>query len=245
MSTVEGRVVVVRDDEPGVERRADAVSGEVPDDAVAEATCVALDDAADHADRTAGCHRLDRPKGGLLGPFHQQAHLFVHVADQERGVGVAVHAADERGDVDVADVAVLQHGRVGDAVADHLVERGAQGLGEAAVAQRGRVGAVVAQVLVPDAIELIGSDAGLDRAPDLGEGVGGDAAGHAHGCDRRVILALGSFVGRRSRLAHVLGPCDRRRDDPLRPDDARNECGARHRWHARSLGRTRCRYVVA
>jgi len=40
------RVVVVRHDQPGVERRADAVPREVADDAVAEPLGVRLDDPA-------------------------------------------------------------------------------------------------------------------------------------------------------------------------------------------------------
>ena len=91
------------------------------------------------------------------------------VAGEERRVGVAVHAVDVGGDVDVDDVAVLDHRRVGDAVADHLVERGAARLREALVAQRRRVGAVVDHVLVRDAVELVGRDAGRDGLAGLGQ----------------------------------------------------------------------------
>ncbi len=44
---------------------------------------------------------------GLLGPLDEQPGLLVDLADEERRVRVAVHAAEIRGDVDVDDVAVL------------------------------------------------------------------------------------------------------------------------------------------
>ena len=129
-SRVEPRVVVVRDDQPGVERRADPVTGEVGDDAVAEPLGVGLDHAADHVDLPARTDRLDRAAQRLLGAFDQQAALLVDVADEVGRVGVPVHAADVRGDVDVDDVAVLELTGVGDPVADALVDRRAERLGK-------------------------------------------------------------------------------------------------------------------
>ena len=73
------------------------------------------------------------------------------------------------------DVAVDQHGRVGDAVADHLVDGGAQRLRKALVAQGGRVRAVVEQELVADPVELVGRDTRHDVASDLGQRLRGDA----------------------------------------------------------------------
>ena len=97
--------------------------------------------------------------------------------------GVAVHAVEERGHVDVDDVAVLDDGRVRDAVADHLVEAGAAGLGEALVAQRRRVGAVVAQELVHHPVDLVGGDARLAVLAGEHDGLGGQPAGVAHPLD--------------------------------------------------------------
>ena len=59
-----------------------------------------------------------------------------------------MHAVEVDGDVEVDDVAVPQDGRVGDAVADHLVERGAHALREAVVVERARVGATLDVQLV-------------------------------------------------------------------------------------------------
>ena len=54
----------------------------------------------------------------------------VDVADEERRVGVAVDASDPARDVDVADVAVLQRARVGDAVTDLMIDRSTNDAGE-------------------------------------------------------------------------------------------------------------------
>ena len=57
-----------------------------------------------------------------MGPLDQEPVLLGDRTGEEGGVGIAMHAADERGDVDVDDVAVLDDGRVRDAVANHLVQ---------------------------------------------------------------------------------------------------------------------------
>ena len=116
-----------------------------------------------------GLDGLDRAHRRLVGALDQQPVLLGHVAGQEGGVGVAVHAVDVGGDVDVDDVAVLDHRRVRDAVADHLVERRAARLRKALVAQRRRVGAVVDHVLVGDPVELVGGHPGRDRLARLRE----------------------------------------------------------------------------
>ena len=123
------RVVVVQHLDVGVELLADAVADERPHHAVAVLLGVVLDGPADVADRPPGLHGLDAVPGALLGDPHELAALGIDVADEERGVGVAVHPTDEAGDVDVDDVAVLQRTGVGDAVADDLVDRGAQAFG--------------------------------------------------------------------------------------------------------------------
>ena len=112
----------MRNDEPGVERAAHAVPGEVAHHPVPEALRVRLDRAPDHVDLPPGCDRLDAAVQGLLGARHEVRDLGRDLADQERAVEVAVHAVVERGDVDVEDVAILQHGVIRDAVADDLVE---------------------------------------------------------------------------------------------------------------------------
>ena len=146
-----------------------------------------------------GLDGLDRAHGRFVGALDEQAVLLGHVARQEGGVGVAVHAVDVGGDVDVDDVAVLDDRRVGDAVADDLVERRAAGLREALVAKRRRVGAVVDHVLVGDAVELIGRHTGRDRLACLGQRTRRDAPGNTHLLDHlgRLHPRLAALFGGR------------------------------------------------
>ena len=128
----------------------------------------------------AGAHRLDAPPHALLGDRHEPTALGVDGTDQERGVGVAVHAAEIRRDVEIDDVAIVQHPVVGDAVADDLVDRRADALGEAVVVERARVGAPLDARLVDVGVDLVGGDAGGDpltgQPQDFGRGATRDRA---------------------------------------------------------------------
>ncbi len=173
-----------------------------------------------------GPDRLDRAHGRLVGALDQQPVLLRGVAGDEGGVGVAVDAADERGDVDVDDVAVLDHGGVGDAVADDLVQARAARLREAAVAQRRRVRVVVDEELVDHPVHLVRGHPGSDgRAAGL-QRLRGDPAGHPHGLDDlrwlhpRVRTAGGAC------LAHVLRTRDVRRDLAAGRERARGQQSA-------------------
>jgi hypothetical protein len=135
-----------------------------------------------------------------------------------------VHAVQVRGDVDVHDVAVADHGVVRDAVADHLVERRAQRLRVPAVAERARVRAVGDQVLVTDPVQLVGGDSGCDMPPDLLEGAGGELPGGPHPLDRSGVLDLG-LTGAGELAAHVFRPRDAGRDLTGRGKPAGMELG--------------------
>src|SRR5690606_3446037 len=209
-------LLVVQHRRWGVERRADAVAGEVPHHAVAEALGVGLDHPADDVELPAGTHRLDRSHGGFLGALDQQPGLLGDLTGQERGVGVAVHAADVGGDVDVADVTVLVHRRVRDSVADDLVQRRAARLLEAAVAERGRVGAVIAQELVHDLVDVVGGGTGLDRLATLLQRLGRDPARDAHRLDDLRRAHTVAPIPLRRWFAHILRAFDRRRDGARR-----------------------------
>jgi hypothetical protein len=126
-----------------------------------------------------------------------------------------VHPVQVRGDVDVDDVPVADHGVVGDAVADDLVQRGAQRLGVAAVAERAGVGAVAGQELVPHPVQLVGGHPGRDVPADLSQRLGGELPGGPHPLDGLGVLDVG-LAERGALLAHVLRPRDRRRDLPER-----------------------------
>ena len=111
-----------------------------------------------------------------LGDAHQSFDDRVEATDAEGRVGVAVHAVDVDGDVEVDDVALDERAVVGDAVADHFVHRRAHRLREVLVAERARVDAACDVRLVRDAVDLVGGDAGCDGGADLLEDVARDRA---------------------------------------------------------------------
>jgi hypothetical protein len=67
---------------------------------------------------------------------------------------------------------------------------------------------VLDEELVPDAVELVGGDAGCDGRFDGVERLGGDASGNAHGGDGFVGAHHRAAVGQGSGLADVLGFVD-------------------------------------
>ena len=222
---------------------AHAVAGEVPHHPVPEALGVLLDHASDDVDLPARGHGPDAADHRLVGAFGEQPRLLVDLADEERGAVVAVDAVLVGGDVDLDEVALPQHGRVRDAVADHLVDRGAQRLEERHLArvrlvpQRRRVRAVVADELVPYAVELVGGDARCDVPPDLLEGLGRDPARDPDPLDRLGVLHLRAGERQLAVLAHVLRSLDGRGDGPDRAEGARDQRAlrrvrGRHAWQS-------------
>ena len=71
------------DDQTGVERRPDAVPGEVADHAVAEPLGVRLDRSPDDVDLAARRDRLDAAGQALPGAVDQRGDLFARLADDE------------------------------------------------------------------------------------------------------------------------------------------------------------------
>src|SRR5665648_1251645 len=147
----------------------------------------------------------------LVGDVDEQAGLLVDVSHQVHRTRVAVHAADVARDVDVDDVAVPQHRRVRDPVADHLVDRGAQGLGERhllrvrLVVQGRRVRPVVAEELVTHPVQVVGGDPWCDVASHFGECLGCDPGGDPDPLDGLGVLDLRAGEPRLAVLADVLG----------------------------------------
>ena len=126
-----------------------------------------------------------------------------------------MYPVEERGDIDVDDVAVLDDGRVGDTVADHFVEAGAARLREALVTQRRRVRTVVAEELMYDTIHLVRGDPGLAMLPGEDGRLRGEPAGNPHPRDdvRRLDGPVGPL---RLPLADVLRTGDVGRHLPPR-----------------------------
>jgi hypothetical protein len=78
------------------------------------------------------------------------------VADEEHAAGVAVPAVEDRGHVDIDDVAILERLVAGNAMADDMVDRGAAALGVAAIAERGRHRAFAQHMLADQVVEFAG-----------------------------------------------------------------------------------------
>ena len=210
-------LVVVEDDQPGVEGRVHPVAGVVADHAVAEPLGVVLDDASDDADGPARTHRLDGAVHGLLGVGDEVTGLLADVATQEGVAVVTVHTVLVGGHVDLDDVAVLQRTSIRDAVADDVVDAGADGLGIVAVVQGGGVRPVIAHVLVGDPVELVGGDSGGHCLAGLVHGPTGDTSGLVHGLDDLGALHMGpGVVLRHVALAHIGRALDGTRDGQTR-----------------------------
>jgi hypothetical protein len=201
------RVVIVRHDQARMERPADPVPGEVSHHPVAEPPGVRLDHPADGVQRAARRHRADAAHHRLVRALNEQPRLLVHVAGQEGRVGVTVHAAEVCRDVDVDDVAVVDHRVVGDPVADHLVQRGAQRLRVTAVAERAGIGAVADQEVVTHLVQVVGRDARGHGGADRLQGLGGQPARHPHPLDDLGRLDV-RLPGPGVLAAHVLRPRD-------------------------------------
>ena len=136
--------------------------------------------AANNVNLTARFNCFHRTVKGLFGAFNQQAGLLINVAHQQSLIGIAVHSVKVGGDVKIQNVAVLKHRRIGNAVADHLIQRGAYRLRVAAVVHGGGVGAVITNILMNQHINLVGCcprDGNLRR---FHNGTGGDLTGCTH-----------------------------------------------------------------
>ena len=180
-----------------VEQAADAVAAEIADDAVAVRLGMALDGVGDVAEMVAGPRLLDAEHQAFVGDVDQLARLQRDVADQVHAAGVAVPAVDDRGHVDVDDVAVLERLVAGDAVADDMVDRDAAALGVAAIAERRRhARRRRASCWWTMSSSSCGRDAGHDVRGERVEDLGGEPAGAAHAFEAFGPVELDHAVAR-------------------------------------------------
>ena len=123
-----------------------------------------LDRMTDIAQGGARAHRLDTAHHRFVRGVDQPLGQHRRRASDIHTAGVAVPTVLDHGDVEVDDVAVLEHlPFVRDAMTDHMVDRGAQGLRKAVVADVGWNRLLhVDDVLVGEPVELLGGDTGLD-----------------------------------------------------------------------------------
>jgi len=142
------------------------------------------------------------------------------VAHHEGGVGVAVHPVHEAGHVEVDDVAVLDDGAVGNAVADDFVQTGAHALGIAVIVQRAGVGASFDGEVVDEDVDVVRGHARLHELTGQTQDVGGHLARVPHALDdlgrlhRGFVPARHFAGGRVTGFDDVVGDGAHRRDDP-------------------------------
>src|SRR6185295_11015568 len=91
---VVARLVVVRDDQAGMKGGVYAVSGVLPDHAVAEALDVAFDYLTDDVHLPARLDGLDRADQRLMGALSEQPAGLIDLAAEESCAGIAMYAAD-------------------------------------------------------------------------------------------------------------------------------------------------------
>ena len=109
------------------------------------------------------------------------------LADQEHAAVVAVPTVFDHGDIDVDDVARLQGGVIGHAMANHVIDRGAQGrrvghMPWGLVVQRGRCGALhIDHVVMCQPVDFFGGDARLNERSQVIQHFRGQSTGHTHG----------------------------------------------------------------
>lgn len=135
-----------------VEQLVDTVPAVCPDDAAVLALCMLLNDVAVFAEQRARLDNLNSLVQALTRRLRHAHRVWVRqrlVSNVKGLVQICVETAVVDGDVDVEDVAVLEHSLVGNAVADDLVERRAYGLGEMAVVEGGwvRLGALACRIV--------------------------------------------------------------------------------------------------
>jgi hypothetical protein len=123
---------------------------------------------------------LDRSVHGVKGALGDQSPLLRHVSDQESLGLIAMPAIDDRSDIDIDDIAILEDVIARDPMADHIVDACATAFAVAQVPQ-GRRGMLVGnRVFVDELIDPFGRDARLDEIPKVVHQLGVESAGRTH-----------------------------------------------------------------
>ena len=141
---------------------------------------MALDGVGDVAEMIARPGLLEPEHQAFVGDVDQLPGAKRDVADQIHPAGIAVPTVEDRGDVDVDDVPVLQDLVARNAVANDVVDRGAATLGVSAITESCRHSTRVERHPLDDRVNLSGCDAGNHLRHQRVEYFGGEAAGAAH-----------------------------------------------------------------
>src|SRR5579883_820692 len=126
-----------------VENETDAVTAEVPDDAAALGLRISLYRGPDISHRRSRLNRSDAAHHGFVRDVHEALRFSGNAPGGVHTACVAMPAVEDKGDIDIQDVALNENPRPGNAVTDHMIEGYAAGFWVAAIVQRGGHGAVV------------------------------------------------------------------------------------------------------
>ena len=157
---------------------------------------VTLDSMGDIANCVAGFGLFDPQHQAFIGHFDQPPRLQRHVADEVHAARIAVPAIEQRGDIDVDDVAVLQLLVARNAVADDMVDRGAAAVREPAIAEGGGQRIFAQHMRADDVVEFTRCDAGDDVRDQAVEHFGSEFPRRAHAVESFGAVELDRAVAR-------------------------------------------------
>src|SRR5713101_8122629 len=112
------------------------MAAELAHDAVAVAFGVLLDRRPDVTKKSPGVHRPDAEPHALVGGLAQPLCPDGRFADVVHAAGIAVKTVFDHGDVDIQDIARLEHALPWNPVADLVVDRGADRFWKGLIAGR-------------------------------------------------------------------------------------------------------------
>src|SRR6185295_5569980 len=137
----------------------------------------------------ARAYLLDAAPHRLEATLGQALRLHRGLANEVHPARITVEALFDDGDIDIDDVAALEHPLARYAVADDVIDRRTDRLRISLVMQvRGYCVLVIHDVVVTQSVKFFRGHAGHDVLADHVQHFGGEATGHAH-----VILLFGSL----------------------------------------------------
>ena len=116
----------------------------------------------------------------FIGRLDQPTRLDIHLSDQIGAVGIAMPAIEQRGDIDIDDIAFFQGLWPGNAMADDMVYRGAAAVRIAPIIERCGNSATIKGHGPNQIVNGLRRHAGLNKGHKRVENLGGEAACLAH-----------------------------------------------------------------
>ena len=172
----------------GVKHPAQPVPAEVAHNAHPLRFDIGLNGMTDVAKGIAGTHRLDALHQRIMGHLDQTLGLARQVSGHIHPAGVTEPAIDDHGDVDVQDIAVFQHLRPWNAVADDMVHRNARGVLVALVPDRRRNHPAPRHLFGDEIVQRLGGHTGCDKRSDHIQDFCGHPACRRHAGKIRILI---------------------------------------------------------